>query len=86
MAYSDETRELQRRERMREEAGIPNPYAEQNAPSGKSIAIMLGVIVAIFLLIALFSWISGGPETTTGAQQPTAEESAPAPQPATPAQ
>lgn len=87
MAYSDEHREFQRNERMREDVGPPNPYSpEQSAPSGRSVAIMLGVVIAIFLLIALFSWTSGGPEATTTGQSPAVEQSAPAPEPAAPAQ
>lgn len=81
MAFSDQRRDIEHSERLRHDlhagpAPHPDPYdAERNAPSGRSIVIMFGVIIAIFLLIALFSWSSGDAKASSeGAVQANAIE------------
>lgn len=84
MAYSDHNRDLDRNSRLQDPIyGSVDPYSSPRPASGRGALVALGAIVAVLVLIAVFSWTSGGDNTanapTTGAVQ---SEQAPAPQPA----
>jgi hypothetical protein len=55
--------------------GYEVPRGAEDAPSGRSVLYMLGAIVVVIALVALFSW-SGTDNTTTGSitQQPAPME------------